>query len=352
MHRFFKSEMARPVAAVAFLVLGFGSPCRALADDSRSNPFQPTASADEEHKLQDKERLRDAIRDLMPELRAKVAEDLESQRAANAESEKRSILEALKNDPNIIQRATQPGPTAGVGPATAAGVAALGEAAAPQAMEQTPVPDGAEFVACLNGKELYKDTVKKVRFFRDLAPGTVSPCNVRKLAALSPKKPDVVQAVGQALAAGAAGAGGMVTGAPGFPAQAPGQAGNAQFPGGQPGQGGRPGIVVPPMPQPAVVPAGAPRPGMPGQPASAAGQPSGVPGQPGRPATAVSAPVAPRAPATAVPPAQAFPPGVPGSNPAAPNGQSAGTTQPAPGTQGTTLPDMAVGYRYPRPVGK
>ncbi len=331
-------------AVVAALCLVGSVPSSSRADEARVNPFRPEATPDEEKSLEFKEKLRDAIRDMLPEIRAKVQEDADAQRSASLEATKRAILETIKTDPSMMQRLPEPG-QAGSGPGSPGTPTGPAGGALPSAkpdveMEPTPLPEGAKFLVCINGKAEYKSKDGD-RFFREMPKDATSPCAVGKLAALSPKKTIIPTAVTQAIGGGAPGQSG-VPGAPGAPVLPP----TPVVP-GRPGVPGMPGAV----PGPAGAP-GMPRPGMP----VAVPAPPGV--NPQIPAAQRVIPVAPgQGVRPVVPPPVVTPvplvapvPGVTGAlSPAASNGNPIVTPAVSTGTPApqSASPDMLRATRRP-----
>ena len=113
-----------------------------VAQDVRLNPFLPNSTEEERRLLAEKERLRQAIREMMPEIRTMLAPVFEGQRA--------SLLAEVQSASAVVATAsTDPVPAPDAVNGTATGD--------PSTIAGTKIPATAVFVACINGKAMYRD---------------------------------------------------------------------------------------------------------------------------------------------------------------------------------------------------
>lgn len=132
------------VMVVLATILAVAPTASVFAQDVRSNPFLPTSTEEERQILAEKERMRQAIREMMPEIRTMLLPVFEEQKTA--------LMEEIKT--------AAPAPAEGAAAdATVAATAAAGAPAegAGLTLPGTNIPATAKFVACINGKALYRD---------------------------------------------------------------------------------------------------------------------------------------------------------------------------------------------------
>lgn len=150
--------MSRKSRCVRVAILGMLLSCCALGSaagqEVRANPFLPQATTDEQRILADRERMRQAIREMMPEIRAMVVPSLDEQRATLTSE----ILAEVMANPGVAAGAAAASGALTIDPTTGAPIAA-----APQA-DPNARPESARFVACINGKALYRDA-NDLRYF-------------------------------------------------------------------------------------------------------------------------------------------------------------------------------------------
>ena len=130
--------------------------------DYRVDPFQPNPTPAEDALVAERARIRNVLREMIPEIRSLLARDLDVAKKEVLEESRRTIIEAIKADPTLIPR----GPAAAAPPGAGAGPAA----------NPNKLPEGAKFLACINGKALYRDTKENVNFFREAVEGQSYPC--------------------------------------------------------------------------------------------------------------------------------------------------------------------------------
>lgn len=128
-----------------FLALSLLSvtPGTASAQDSRINPFLPNATSEEEKLLADKERMRQAVREMMPEIRSMLLPSLDEQKKAILTEAVDLVLAKVKEDPSFAA-------------ATAAPAGGAGDPSLVDALVGG-VPADWKFIACIDGKALYRD---------------------------------------------------------------------------------------------------------------------------------------------------------------------------------------------------
>jgi len=167
-------------ASVAFAVLVvFGWAQGALAQESRStdardNPFLSSPTEEEDKRIAERERMRQVVREMMPEFKALIQEQVGASRQQTQEDIRKAIAEIPKQDPSIQTvnvGAAQAGALAV--PGSPAGSGAVSQAAAPAefrgARLRATLPDGAKFLACVNERPLYRDGKDGTRFYVDAA---------------------------------------------------------------------------------------------------------------------------------------------------------------------------------------
>lgn len=148
-----KVSIARSFA-LALLVATIAAP--AFAQDVRVNPFLPTSTAEERELLAQKERMRQSIREMMPEIRTMLQPVFEEQKTAllaEMEAQQEAAAEALAEANAAAGPAPLPGQGAPGAVAPLAGAAPDGGLTLPG----TNIPATAKFVACFNGKAMYRD---------------------------------------------------------------------------------------------------------------------------------------------------------------------------------------------------
>lgn len=121
----------------------------AATAQERVNPFVKPPTAAEEQARQD-ERSRNIIREMQPELKAGIMQDVKASQSALEIDLRRRIdtvaavaASAPKNDKPII-----------------AGDAPIGEKKPDEKAAPEKVPEGSVFISCVNGKALYRATDK------------------------------------------------------------------------------------------------------------------------------------------------------------------------------------------------
>lgn len=135
------------------LVAGLVTP--AFAQDVRPNPFLPQATSDEAKLLAEKERMRQAVREMMPDIKAMLMPTLDEQKQTLLAEAVEGVLSKVKEDPSIL------GATGGVAPA--AGIDPLVPTLGPNG-----IPADAKFISCMNGKALYRD-LNGIKYVEDAA---------------------------------------------------------------------------------------------------------------------------------------------------------------------------------------
>lgn len=149
-----KVSIARSFA-LAVLVTTIAAP--AFAQDVRVNPFLPTSTAEERELLAQKERMRQAIREMMPEIRTMLQPVFEEQKTsllAEIEAQQEEVAAALAEaEAAAGGPAPLPGQAAGTAAAAVPGTSPDGGLTLPG----TNIPATAKFVACFNGKAMYRD---------------------------------------------------------------------------------------------------------------------------------------------------------------------------------------------------
>lgn len=115
----------------------------------RTNPFVKPPTAAEEQARQD-ERTRNIIREMQPEIKAGIMQDVKAA-DASLEINLRRRIDALAE--------ARPAP---VPSATIGGDAPITEKKAEEKTAPVKIPEGAEFISCVNGKALYRDKDKSL----------------------------------------------------------------------------------------------------------------------------------------------------------------------------------------------
>lgn len=142
--------MHRTVRSVGIIILAatavFVSTAGAGAQDFRANPFLPEATPEEAQILAEKERMRQVIREMMPDIKTMLTPTFDEQDSKVVDA----VVAKLKEDPTILGVAA---PAAG-GDAQGAKNGAPG--AAPGAEPADPTA-GMKLIACINGKAVYRD---------------------------------------------------------------------------------------------------------------------------------------------------------------------------------------------------
>jgi hypothetical protein len=164
----------RTVAFAALAVVGWASVSCAQdgrATDARDNPFLPSPTEEEDKRIAERERMRQVVREMMPEYKALIQEQVGIARAQTQDDIKKAIAEIPKPDPSIQ--------IANVGAAQAGALAVPGNPAAAVTTQASapaefrgarlrPAPtDGAKYLACVNEKPLYRDGKDGMRFYVD-----------------------------------------------------------------------------------------------------------------------------------------------------------------------------------------
>lgn len=119
-----------------------------LGQDVRVNPFLPNSTEEERRLLADKERMRQSIREMMPEIRTMLLPVFEEQKTALMEE-----LAAAAPPPPVEGDGTVAASTAAGAPIDPNAPPVGGELTIPG----TTIPATAKFVACFNGKAMYRD---------------------------------------------------------------------------------------------------------------------------------------------------------------------------------------------------
>lgn len=132
-----------------------------FAQDVRVNPFLPSATEEERRILADKERMRQAIREMMPEIKTMLMPVFEEQRATMVEELAAAAPVAEEGVTGAV-----PDPSAALA-GVPAGIPAVAT------IPGTMIPATAQFVACLNGKAMYRDA-NGTKYFNENA-STVCP---------------------------------------------------------------------------------------------------------------------------------------------------------------------------------
>lgn len=162
------------VALAAIALLGWAVTAHAQEGrpmDSRDNPFLPSPTDDEDKRIAERERMRQVAREMYPEIKALIQEQVSAARQQSQEDLKKAIAEMPKPEPaaqtvNVGQ--AQAGALAlPVAPAAVVGATAAAPAEFKGARLRATLPDGAKFVACVNERGLYKDGKDGTRFYLD-----------------------------------------------------------------------------------------------------------------------------------------------------------------------------------------
>lgn len=123
----------------------------ALAQDNRINPFLPNSTQEERILLAEKERMRQAIREMMPEIRSMIMPLIE-ERTQEVISEMGGV--------GIPATSSETNPNDPVNP--------VEESEENVSIPGTSIPSTATFIACMNGKALYRDA-NGTRYFDENA---------------------------------------------------------------------------------------------------------------------------------------------------------------------------------------
>jgi len=134
----------------------------AFGQDARVNPFLPQSTTEEQRIIAEKERMRQAIREMMPEIKSMLMPSLEEQKTEILAQTVEQVMTQVKEDPAFAM--------------AAAGAVPAGAAADPAAAQTDPggIPLDAKFIGCINGKALYRDTIG-IRYF-DESPEAADRC--------------------------------------------------------------------------------------------------------------------------------------------------------------------------------
>lgn len=153
----------------------------AHAQDIRDNPFLPNATDDEERKLQERERLKQLVREMMPEFRSMLQPVFDKQKQDVLDDARKAIGDVVKTDAGIqdmVKKMVSETAPRAPDPASAGGASsAPGDPSKPQQSATARLPEGSKFIACINGKALYRDPRNGVNFFFESTKGTPSPCD-------------------------------------------------------------------------------------------------------------------------------------------------------------------------------
>jgi hypothetical protein len=123
----------------------------ALAQE-RVNPFAKPPTAAEEQARQD-ERTRNIIREMQPELKAGVMQDVKASQSA-LEIDLRRRIDTVAAVAASAPKAEKP---------TIAGDAPIGDNKKPEEKSAPEkIPEGSTFISCVNGKALYRATDKSI----------------------------------------------------------------------------------------------------------------------------------------------------------------------------------------------
>jgi len=139
------------LAASAALLMSSLIVMPSMAQDVRINPFLPNSTPEERELLAQKERMRQAVREMMPEIRTMLQPVFEEQ--------KTTLLEEIKANAEAVALASGAAGDNGAAPLPGSPQApdqAQGAPAEPT-IEGTSIPATAKFVACFNGKAMYRD---------------------------------------------------------------------------------------------------------------------------------------------------------------------------------------------------
>jgi hypothetical protein len=157
---------------VALALVGSGALAHAQdarSTDSRDNPFLSTPTDEEDKRIAERERTRQVFREMMPEMKALIQEQVGAAKQQMQEEIKKVAADAVRQEPSV-QTVNGGAPLAGA-LATAVKPVAASQSAAPSefrgALVRTGLPDGAKYLACVNGKALYKDGKDGTRFYAD-----------------------------------------------------------------------------------------------------------------------------------------------------------------------------------------
>jgi hypothetical protein len=153
--------LARKHLAVLAACLPLWLPAAAAAQDAGSapdqNPFLPPPTAAEIQAQQDAH-VRDIVRQMMPEIDTRIVAQMERERGEIDKSVDQKIADKLKEQP--------------VGAPAAPGAPGAAAAASPG----PALPEGAKFVACVNGKALYSGENGVSWFAPKAASASNDPC--------------------------------------------------------------------------------------------------------------------------------------------------------------------------------
>lgn len=143
------------------------------AQDSRENPFLPNSTPEEERLIAERERMRQIVREMMPEVRSMLAPAFEEQRQQIDEMIRTGVSEAVRTDPELLRAFEEMRTRSPMATPVSADGAVEGDAQAQSGAAR--LPEGARFHACVNGKAMYRDS-GGISFFFEPGPGKPSPC--------------------------------------------------------------------------------------------------------------------------------------------------------------------------------
>lgn len=161
------------VALASLALVGWAATAHAQdgrGADSRDNPFLPSPTDEEDKRIAERERMRQVAREMFPEIKALIQEQVSAARQQSQEELRKAIAEVPRPEPaaqtvNVGQ--AQAGALAVPGAGALVGTSAAAPAEFRGARVRASLPDGAKFVACVNEKALYKDGKDGTRFYLD-----------------------------------------------------------------------------------------------------------------------------------------------------------------------------------------
>ena len=92
------------VALAALALLGWATPGVAQdgrAADARENPFLSAPTEDEDRRIAERERMRQVVREMMPEFKALVQEQVAAARLQTQDDIKKAVAEVPRSEPSI-----------------------------------------------------------------------------------------------------------------------------------------------------------------------------------------------------------------------------------------------------------